>query len=105
MRRVAVPRYALDAYYAQREQYRRLGETNEQAVREAFKTLLTDGARPHGWTLIVEKTLSRQARPDGTFLDDFKYPRGYWEAKDSHDDLDAEIQRKLARGYPPKNII
>ena len=26
--------------------------------------------------------------------------RGYWEAKDSHDDLDAEIQVKFNRGYP-----
>ena len=26
--------------------------------------------------------------------------RGYWEAKDSHDDLDAEIQAKFNRGYP-----
>ena len=31
--------------------------------------------------------------------------RGYWEAKDSHDDLDAEIQAKFNRGYPTDNII
>ncbi len=31
--------------------------------------------------------------------------RGYWEAKDSHDDLDTEIQRKLNRGYPQDNIV
>ena len=31
--------------------------------------------------------------------------RGYWEAKDSHDDLDAEIQAKFNRGYPRDNII
>ena len=31
--------------------------------------------------------------------------RGYWEAKDSHDDLDTEIQRKLNRGYPKDNIV
>ena len=31
--------------------------------------------------------------------------RGYWEAKDTHDDLDAEIQTKLNRGYPRDNII
>lgn len=31
--------------------------------------------------------------------------RGYWEAKDSHDNLDAEIQRKFERGYPRINII
>ena len=31
--------------------------------------------------------------------------RGYWEAKDSHDDLDAEIKVKFNRGYPRDNII
>ena len=31
--------------------------------------------------------------------------RGYWEAKDTHDDLDAEIQRKFDSGYPRDNII
>ena len=30
---------------------------------------------------------------------------GYWEAKDSHDDLDAEIQAKFNRGYPKDNIV
>ena len=31
--------------------------------------------------------------------------RGYWEAKDAHDDLDAEIQAKFDRGYPRDNIV
>ena len=31
--------------------------------------------------------------------------RGLWEAKDSHDNLDAEIQSKFERGYPRSNII
>ena len=31
--------------------------------------------------------------------------RGYWEAKDTHDDLDAEIQAKFNRGYPRDNIL
>jgi hypothetical protein len=32
-------------------------------------------------------------------------PRGYWEAKDLHDDLETEIRRKIARGYPLTNTI
>jgi predicted helicase len=32
-------------------------------------------------------------------------PFGYWEAKDEKDDLDAEINYKLRRGYPQDNII
>ena len=27
--------------------------------------------------------------------------RGYWEAKDTHDDLDAEIQAKFTSRLPP----
>ncbi len=43
--------------------------------------------------------------PDGTVKDSLRMARGYWEAKDIHDDLDAEIQAKLDRGYPRDNII
>jgi hypothetical protein len=32
-------------------------------------------------------------------------PFGSWEAKDEKDDLDAEIQHKLRRGYPQDNIL
>ena len=31
--------------------------------------------------------------------------RGYWEAKDTDDDLDAEISKKIAKGYPLNNTI
>ena len=31
--------------------------------------------------------------------------RGHWEAKDTHDDLDAELQAKFNRGYPRDNIV
>ncbi len=32
-------------------------------------------------------------------------PLGYWEAKDTNDDLDTEIEKKLRKGYPQDNII
>src|SRR5664279_899642 len=38
-------------------------------------------------------------------LDTVRLPRGYWEAKDEHDDLDKEIRAKLEKGYPKTNII
>ena len=44
-------------------------------------------------------------KPDGTVKDSLRMARGYWEAKDSHDDLDAEIKVKFNRGYPRDNII
>ena len=43
--------------------------------------------------------------PDGTLQDVFKLARGYWEAKDTNDDLDAEIQKKIAKKYPLTNTI
>ena len=96
---------AVDTYDAQLDQYRKLGVVNELSVREAFKTLLDERGRDLGWTLLVEKGHSRRARPDGTFVDDYKLPRGYWEAKDTRDDLETEIRAKIGRGYPLKNTI
>ena len=81
---------------------------SELNVRPAFEFLLTDTAKLHGWTLIPElsqKTGGSLVRPDGTLRDANSLPRGYWEAKDTQDDLDAEIQRKIARGYKLSNII
>ena len=42
---------------------------------------------------------------DGALLNDSNLPHGYWEAKDIHDNLTAEVSRKLAQGYPSDNII
>ena len=48
---------------------------------------------------------SGSIRPDGTFRDEYFLNRGYWEAKDTNDNLEAEIQKKIAKGYPLTNII
>ena len=37
---------------------------------------------------------------DGALVDDFRLTHGCWEAKDIHDDLPAEVDRKFAAGYP-----
>jgi len=44
-------------------------------------------------------------RPDGTVRDGNYLPRGYWEAKDTSDDIDAEIRKKIAKNYPLTNTI
>jgi hypothetical protein len=49
------------------------------------------------------KLTKKQIYPDGTLEDDFHLPRGHWEAKDTADDLDAEIKNKIAKGYPLAN--
>ena len=43
--------------------------------------------------------------PDGTILHEIRVPLGYWEAKDTDDDLDEEIEKKRRRGYPTDNIV
>ena len=42
---------------------------------------------------------------DGAMLHSLRVPLGYWEAKDTDDDLDAEIAKKFRDGYPKSNII
>ncbi|MCC6613210.1 MAG: N-6 DNA methylase [Anaerolineae bacterium] len=99
---------AIRQFYADRKALGKQGVTHELAVREPFKKLLETLGKANRWTLVVEQKIEgrvRRAVPDGTLRDDIRYPRGYWEAKDTRDDLDAEIQKKFARGYPKTNII
>ena len=47
----------------------------------------------------------RRIVPDGTVRDEFRLPRGWWEAKDTSDNLSTEIQKKLRAGYPSRNTV
>jgi predicted helicase len=99
---------AIQQYYAALQAYSDQHVEHETALETAFQRLLGDTARDvKGWTLIPKQTMKvggRTISPDGTLRDDF-LRRGYWEAKDTHDNLDAEIQKKIAKGYPLSNII
>ncbi len=79
--------------------------THEQAIRQAFADLLSEVSKKLTWTLILEPTLDNRARPDGVLFDSLRIPRGYWEAKDTDDNLDVEITKKIERGYPTFNLI
>lgn len=96
-------------YYSHLTELARQYVMTELGTRPAFFILLQAVGRRHNWTLIAEheKKLSsrRTIRPDGTFKDQVNLVRGYWEAKDTSDDLDAEIAKKLKVGYPTNNII
>lgn len=85
-----------------------LGASHEGAVSPAFAALLRHCARQFDWTLLEQHSVKRNAHPirvDGALVDAFKLVHGYWEAKDSSDDLDKEIKKKLAAGYPKDNIL
>ena len=83
------------------------GSTNEQSIRHAFAYCLDAYCREYRerMVLVPELAYSAHAVPDGTVKDALRMARGYWEAKDTHDDLDAEIQKRFDRGYPRDNII
>lgn len=110
-------------YYAALAAYAKQRVKHETALRSAFQNLLAETGRKVGWTLIPELSAvsapspsqgegrgegSRAGlhnRPDGTFRDDLTFVRGHWEAKDTDDDLEAEIKKKIKKGYPLTNII
>ena len=110
---------SIKTYYAELEKYAQLGEENEGTVRAAFQNLLQHYCHQSDFTLLCKKTrsvrsdnegsgqtaLNRRIRPDGEVVDAFGLPHGYWEAKDTQDDLLTEASKKFAAGYPSKNIV
>ena len=96
-------------YFTELHRLTQLGAVHEGAVAPAFANLLRAAAQPFGWTLAEQYARTgpggQAIRIDGALLDSFKLARGYWEAKDAADDLDAEISRKLDAGYPQDNIL
>ena len=83
------------------------GFDNEENIRAAFQNCLAAYCADHSERLVLVPELrsDRSNKPDGTVRDSLRMTRGLWEAKDIHDDLDREIQNKLAQGYPSDNIL
>ena len=98
----------IERYYEEKQRLIDFGGSdNEQSIRRAFAICLDSYCREHRekLALVDELDAPLRNRPDGTVRDSLRMTRGYWEAKDSHDDLDAEIQAKFNRGYPRDNIV
>ena len=99
----------IKTYYTELEKYAQLGEENEGTVRAAFQNLLQHYCGQSNLTLLCEKSHytpeKRRITPDGEVVDGFGLPHGYWEAKDTQDDLHVEVDKKFAAGYPSKNIV
>ena len=109
-RKTGLPKL-IEKYYADLKDLAHQNVMYEMGTRPAFHALLAAGAKEHGWTLIAEHEKKvggaggRIIRPDGTFKDTLNLVRGYWEAKDTDDDLEKEIEKKRKAGYPFNNII
>ena len=106
----------IEDYYYALDQFDQLGFTHETAVRSAFQSLLQHCGRAFNWTLVPEHSMTpliRGARGvknkriviDGALIDSFQLSHGYWEAKDIHDNLPIQVQRKFEAGYPCDNIL
>lgn len=85
------------------------GTTRESVVREAFKDLLKGWGRTHDLIFVPEHEVAAPTKErryvDGALMHTLRVPFGYWEAKDTEDDLDAAIEKKFRAGYPKMNII
>ena len=99
---------SIERYYASLAELIEVGGSdNELNIRPAFQNCLAAYCAAHRDRLVLVPELRAPSGiiPDGTVLDSLRMTRGLWEAKDSHDNLDAEIQSKFERGYPRSNII
>lgn len=96
------------AYYDELHNLQQLSLFTEGAVSPTFAALLRHCAGQFEWTLAEQFTLKRKGRTirvDGALLDPFKLLHGVWEAKDTHDDLEREVEKKFSAGYPQDNIL
>ena len=92
-----------------RREYSRLrefgGSASEINIRGAFAKCLDAYCRERNLALILELESDKGTRPDGTVRDKMRLDYGHWEAKDAADNLQHQIAKKRARGYPGGNIL
>ncbi len=100
----------INDYYNEIERLRKFsGSSTEGVVSQAFARLLNEFSRQNNWVFVqqagMQSAQRTNIRPDGVVFTAAGMAFGYWEAKDSDDDLDVEIAAKIKRGYPTTNII
>jgi hypothetical protein len=89
----------IQRYYEELADYRQHEVAHETAVRSAFQNLLAATAKKAAWHLVPEqptRVRGKQVRPDGTLRDDFNLHRGYWEAKDTAQNLNENLCRSAS---------
>ena len=99
----------IKTYYAEMDRLASLGVTKETSVRAPFQNLLEQCGRQLNLTEILEYPMKGRGTNrifiDAALVNNYNMPHGYCESKDIHDNLLAEVKRKLERGYPRDNII
>ncbi|MDB6116351.1 MAG: adenine specific methyltransferase [Verrucomicrobiaceae bacterium] len=102
---------SIHTYHSEVDQIIRYGGSyNETSIRRAFHGLINAYARPRDLLLVEELSYYNPQRkktvtPDGTLKNSLRLDYGFWESKDTSDDLDVEIAKKFAKGYPDSNIL
>ncbi len=102
---------SIHAYRSEVDRIKRFGgSTKETSIRRAFSTLINAYARPRDLMLVEELAYlnprsHKRVTPDGTLKNVLRLDYGFWESKDSNDDLNVEVAKKFDKGYPDSNIL
>src|SRR6266545_1738984 len=86
------------------------GSNKETSICRAVASLINAYARPRDLLLVEQLDYynprsKKRVTPDGTLKNILRIDHGFWESKDSDDDLDEEIAKKFDKGYPDDNIL
>ncbi|HEX8635830.1 MAG TPA: type ISP restriction/modification enzyme [Pyrinomonadaceae bacterium] len=85
------------------------GSRNETTVEHAFIGLVNSYAERRNLMLVpkiaIKSTKGTNIIPDGALKNALRLDFGYWESKDTKDDIDKEIQAKINKGYPLTNTL
>ena len=100
----------INQYYHNLDRTLQYGKSNnEQSIRNHFWHLLNDYARKSNYEVVPEVavmgTRGKKVYPDGTVKNLWGLDIGLWESKDEKDDIEAEIDAKIKKGYPLNNIL
>src|SRR5659263_142426 len=100
----------INQYYQNLDRTLQYGKSsNEQAIRNHFWVLLNEYARQFNYEVVPEVaimgTKGKKVYPDGTVKNLWGLDIGLWESKDEKDDIEAEIDAKIKKGYPLTNIL
>lgn len=98
----------VEQYYRDLANYKKLNKQTESTTEMAFKSLLKNIGDTLDLILIKPYESIAKGKgiiPDGILTNTFGRYVGYWEAKDTKDDLEQEIYKKLQNGYPRTNTI
>jgi hypothetical protein len=100
----------LNNYYNKLEETIRFGGSrNETTVEHAFIQLVNSYAERRNLMLVpkiaIKSTKGTNIIPDGALKNALRLDFGYWESKDTKDDIDREIQAKINKGYPLTNTL